>query len=328
MIAVEEILSAVRLGDPARFRNLTIFPLMGMPDVGGEAGYLLLDDALARGVARVTEVGEEGLVPQLRFENQADVPVFLMDGEELVGAKQNRTLNLSILAPPKCVTVLPVSCVEAGRWRSDSPQSSSSKHMLFSNLRATKAAHVTRDMQAFGGRSSDQGAVWEELRSKASRMSTLSPTDAMSDIFERHSLAVEEFVRMFHWTERQVGVLFAINGKPLGADLFDRAETMRTMLPKLVRSFALDALDVEASSDVPAAPEAALLFLHHAGQSQTFARPALGLGEDIRFMSGPVQGAALAHWSRVVHLCAFASTASSSTVPPSRIGRPSSRRRT
>jgi hypothetical protein len=40
----------------------------------------------------------------------------LLDGEELIGAKQNRALNLTILAPAKQVIVIPVSCVEAGRW--------------------------------------------------------------------------------------------------------------------------------------------------------------------------------------------------------------------
>jgi hypothetical protein len=38
-------------------------------------------------------------VPQLLFINDAMRPVLLLDGEELVGAKQNRVLNLTVLAP-------------------------------------------------------------------------------------------------------------------------------------------------------------------------------------------------------------------------------------
>lgn len=47
----------------------------------------------------ITEVSEQGVVPQLRFVNRGRVPVLLVDGEELLGAKQNRIVNLSILVP-------------------------------------------------------------------------------------------------------------------------------------------------------------------------------------------------------------------------------------
>ncbi len=54
--------------------------------------YLTLDEALAAKTATVTEVSESGSVPELYFQNEGDLPVLLLDGEELVGAKQNRVL--------------------------------------------------------------------------------------------------------------------------------------------------------------------------------------------------------------------------------------------
>ena len=68
-------------------------------DGAGEPGYLLLDEAVRQGLARVTEVSAAGSVPELKLVNDADRPVLLLDGEELVGAKQNRIVNLSILVP-------------------------------------------------------------------------------------------------------------------------------------------------------------------------------------------------------------------------------------
>ncbi len=56
-------------------------------------------------------------MPELRFVNHCERPVLLLDGEELVGAKQNRILNLTVLVPAHQTIVIPVSCVEAGRWR-------------------------------------------------------------------------------------------------------------------------------------------------------------------------------------------------------------------
>jgi hypothetical protein len=79
-----------------------------------DPGYVLLDDALARKLARVTEVSESGSVPELLFYNDGDEDILLLDGEELVGAKQNRILNVSILVGGKQRVAVPVSCVEQG----------------------------------------------------------------------------------------------------------------------------------------------------------------------------------------------------------------------
>lgn len=45
----------------------------------------------------MTEVSEAGSVPSLRVVNKGERAVFLLDSEELVGAKQNRILNTSVL---------------------------------------------------------------------------------------------------------------------------------------------------------------------------------------------------------------------------------------
>jgi len=55
-------------------------------------------------------------VPELKVISQSDRPILLLDGEELVGAKQNRVLNTTILLREKAETNIQVSCVEQGRW--------------------------------------------------------------------------------------------------------------------------------------------------------------------------------------------------------------------
>ena len=59
--------------------------------------YLTLDEALPRGL-RITETSASGSVPELALHNPLDDNVLLYDGEELVGAKQNRILNVAVLA--------------------------------------------------------------------------------------------------------------------------------------------------------------------------------------------------------------------------------------
>jgi hypothetical protein len=44
----------------------------------------------------------------------------IVEGEELLGAKQNRIVNATFLVAGKTEIVIPVSCVEQRRWRYDS----------------------------------------------------------------------------------------------------------------------------------------------------------------------------------------------------------------
>ena len=87
MTAVSEALASLELGDERTFERLTAVPLMSAHPVAKDC--LTLDEALDVGAARVTEVSDSGSVPELLFRNQGDLAVFLLDGEELTGAKQN-----------------------------------------------------------------------------------------------------------------------------------------------------------------------------------------------------------------------------------------------
>jgi hypothetical protein len=62
-----------------------------------------------------------------------------MEGEDVVGAKQNRTINLSILVPAQAEVIAPVTCVEAGRWHARSAQFASSSRTHFTEARAAKS---------------------------------------------------------------------------------------------------------------------------------------------------------------------------------------------
>jgi len=176
MSVVAERLSQINLGALQIHNNLALFPLTSAESV--EPHYQLLDEALAQGCARVTEVSETGSVTELKFVNNCDLPVLLLDGEELVGAKQNRILNLTVLAPSHKTIVIPVSCVEAGRWRAESAEFSSAKRAHFSRGRARKAAHVTESLRTVGSRRSNQEEGWADISEKAVRMDASSDTNA------------------------------------------------------------------------------------------------------------------------------------------------------
>src|SRR5438105_3136729 len=186
MRTLQEEFTFIQSGRPCQFRNLIVFPLL-RDDPARELDYLLLEDGIAQGKVSVTEIHAGGSVPELRLTNSADLPVLVVDGEELVGAKQNRVLNLTILVPARHTTSIPVSCVEAGRWHMSTSEFKTAKHVMYSRVRGQRLSDVTQSMRATGSRSSDQAAVWRDIAAKAASLHASSPTGAMAAIYEQHS---------------------------------------------------------------------------------------------------------------------------------------------
>jgi len=304
MLSLREELASINAGQPVAFRNLTLFPLFRTSPLPPR-DYILLEDGIAQGLVRVTEVHAAGSVPELTVMNDADSPVLLLDGEELVGAKQNRVLNLSILVPAKQKCSIPVSCVESGRWRTASPEFSTSEHLHYGSARGQRVSQVTHSLRTLGSRLSFQERVWDELSAKASRLDGDSPTHAMGAIYTRHSRSLDEFLKSFHWQDQQAGAAFAISGSIVGLDLFDHPAVMQHYFSKLLRSFALDALDAPSPKSASISSDLLPSFLSKIADAPCFAENALGIGTDLRFTSNQVTGAALWARERFIHHCAF-----------------------
>jgi len=145
---------SVRIGEPTTFQNLIILPIFS--EQGRSNGFSLLDDAIRTDKFRVTEVSDSGTVPELKVINHLDTDVLIIDGEELVGAKQNRIVNTTILVGKKQVVVIPVSCVEQGRWRYRSKQFSTGRSHLYADLRKKKSKSVHSNLKMCASYQSNQ----------------------------------------------------------------------------------------------------------------------------------------------------------------------------
>jgi hypothetical protein len=327
--SLKEDFDQITIETPSTYRNLTLFPLLRPESERAEPEYLLAEDAIGKGLAEITELPGGGSVPELQFENKSLQAVLLLDGEELIGAKQNRVLNLTILAPPKAVTIIPVSCVEAGRWHMESAAFAPAPHVMYARARAARTSQVSRSMRSTGTRRSDQSAVWSEIANKALCMDADSPTRAMAAIYDRHAIETEEYVRAFGCVPLQAGVAFAINGRVRGLDLFDHPRTLYRVFPKFVRSYALDALEAAPAAPRSAADEASVEgVLERVATAPHFAEAAVGLGKDVRICGESMSGGALWAADRYVHICAFAvNEAEGSGALRARISRPTRRHR-
>jgi hypothetical protein len=325
MTAINKALQAVTLGEAQSFENLQITPLLA--STPGTADYLTLSEAQELGLAVVTEVSESGSVPTLLLENTADQAVFLLDGEELVGAKQNRILNLTLLVPAKTKMEIPVSCVEQGRWSHRSEEFAPTERTFFSKGRARKAARVSQSLREGGYRDSNQGEVWDDIGEKMAKMEVDSSTHAIADAYEHFSGSVDEYVDAFAASETQVGACFAINGKIRGVELFDVSDTCGKLMPKLIRSYALDAIE-ERQQTATAGSQGIRDFIQAVAAAPADSFKALGEGEDLRIHSNTIAGGALAARERVVHLCAFIQESEAGSIDRSgRIRRASDRQR-
>lgn len=302
-----DFVHSLKVGDEIVVDNLTMIPLLApaAPASAVPLDYIVLDDALAAGHIEIREISEAGSVPELRVVNRAHQPVLIVDGEELVGAKQNRVVNLTILVPAHAELTIPVSCVEAGRWRVRSRAFSSSAHTQFASGRAKRMARVSHSMLHRGEFLSNQAEVWSDIAEKSARLGAASPTSAMEAIYEAHAQSLDRFVEACRPLEHQVGVIFAIDGRPVGFDLFDRPSTLRRMLPKLVRGVAVDALDSVRGSRTQSGTANPSAFVTRVATAAQQTSKALGLGVDIRVSAPEVAGAALLVDEHVVHFGGF-----------------------
>jgi hypothetical protein len=196
--------SPFQLGDPVKHRGVVICPLFPLNDP--RAHYLTLEEALPHGL-RIEEVGTSGSVPELKVRNPLSEHVLLYDGEELVGAKQNRILNVSVLVGAGTELPIPVSCVEEGRWHQVSAAFGASPHAAHPQLRRRKAESLRMDPLARGV---SQGEVWDEVRVKNMRMDVRSATGASADAYRRWHEPLVELERAFPLQPGQAGAVLAL----------------------------------------------------------------------------------------------------------------------
>ena len=229
-------LDTFQLGEPVEHRGIVVTPLFPRRDP--VAAYITLDEALPRGL-RITETSDSGSVPELFVENPTDSAVLLYDGEELVGAKQNRILNVSVLVGAGAKLPIPVSCVEQGRWSRRSDAFGSAKHISHSHLRRRKAEMLAAQPLARG---LAQGDVWDEVRDKQSRMGVRSETAANRDTFEAHAARLQALETAFALAPGQCGAVLGI-GDDLCLDAVSRPDAFALLWPKLRAGYLLDALE-------------------------------------------------------------------------------------
>jgi len=189
---------------------MTIFPLLA-PDAG-EPDYFTLEEALNQAFAGATEISHGGSVPDLKLINKSVNKLLAEDGEELVGAKQNRIVNATFLIAGQTEVIIPVSCVEQGRWAYRSQKFAYGEKVMPPSMRREHQKVVAMSLDERIGYRSNQALILNELAMKSERMAAHSATGAMADLFEGQKDRLGEYLKAFRLVDCQVGAVFAING--------------------------------------------------------------------------------------------------------------------
>jgi hypothetical protein len=259
---------------PIRQGNLTVFPVV-VTSSRDTREFLTLDEGLRSGEVVVTEAGsvqplirgrnrpipvhEGAQVNQLVLVNNSKRPLLLLAGEIVIGGKQDRVIGKDRIVPAESEPVdLGVFCVEPGRWVAKSAN--------FGVLGGNMAAPSVR-MRAMNDK--DQQKVWSSVRSAQSVIAgavtapesievqaTSSYATVMDNKAVRRKLDAvaapieRDYSRLMRdLRERNaVGVVVAVDGEIIWADIFASTQLLEKYWPKLVRSYATDALVSEAKA--------------------------------------------------------------------------------
>jgi hypothetical protein len=305
---IKKYLTSFEFGELQHFKNMGVIPLLTSLDDSPE--YLTLKEALAKQVLTITEVSHEGSVPELKVINSAEIPILLLDGEEVVGAKQNRVLNTTILVKEKSELVIPVSCTEQGRWAYRDRDFSDSDTLMSTKLRRIKAQTVSdtlADSQEFR---SDQGTVWTAIREMSEDAGAQSETGAMKAAYEVKMDDLNDYLNAFPAAPDQKGLLAFIDGEVVGFDFVSREAAYAILHTKLVKSYAMDATlqktKLTGAPDVTKARE----FIGKTQKCKEKKYESVGKGWDYRFEEKSLVGSALKFGKKVIHMAFFVITES------------------
>ena len=164
---------------------------------------------------------------------------------------------------------------------------------------------------------SDQSGIWEDINLKSSRMKAHSPSSASDAMYVSSESKIDDFLNSFKHEENQIGSVFLVDGAVSGLEIFATESTHKRMLQKLIRSYALDAIDASMTRPKSAAQPTSKLtkkqclaateaFTNRLKSSWTKRFDGVCAGENYRFNDDQLTGGALVHENQLLHLCAFA----------------------
>lgn len=299
--AVSAFLSALKIQKPIEVGDLAAFPLVS--DAEGEDAELLED-----GHTVVKEVHDSGVVNQVLVFHGGKKPLLLVDGEEIIGAKQNRIVNASFLIAAGQETVVPVSCVEQGRWHSKSATFSSSGRTMSSTMRAQKMRRVSTSVSSRGSYDAEQEAVWADVESYLVRSGVQSPTGALDDGVRTRLESIEQRMARLAPVKAQVGIAFTRAGRFVALDVFGSPSLYARAWKKVARGALAEIFADEPAPAKGRPRDRVRRALGDVAKAQMVVKESVGCGRTIHGATRALAWSGVANGSALLHLAVGAAT--------------------
>jgi hypothetical protein len=321
----DHLAEPLRVGEPDIHGPLAVFPIFASAPV---LEYVSFAQGCAAGVS-IKELEHGASVNDLNVVNPTAMPVLLYEGEEVLGAQQNRTFDVSVLVAAQDTLQVPVCCVEHGRWDGSRHDESfqPAPQVAYPELRRVKNRAASARAVAGMDARAEQGDVWDEVAQKSQRLSADSATGALHDIYEGRRNRLDEFSAAISHRDAQCGTLVAIGGAFAVLDFVSHADAFAALHGPLVQGYALDAIEA-ADAPVPSLDQAQA-FVGQIADARITVADGIGLGLDARFATGRIAGSGLIATGELVQLTAFPErelSTDAAQIPQARIRRPSRRR--
>lgn len=263
-----------RLGAPISFDNLTIFPVLGDATARADA-FITLDAGLRSGKVKVTELDANGharaLRPNRRTNSEAEVnrlavtnssgkKLILIAGEMVIGGKQDRIVGHDCIIEATGQPVpIDVFCVEHGRWSGESAFGRNTTRTSGGGQVAGAGGGASRAMappmavmalpkvrgQAQATRS--QSEVWNKVAETVTVNGAKSSTGDLKSVYQdqRVNRQLDDYERALKHklsANNVVGIVAAVNGRLISADVFANHALFQAYWPKMLKSYALEAV--------------------------------------------------------------------------------------
>lgn len=266
--------------------------------------YISGPSAIQKNFVEVREVSITGSVNNLELVNNSDKYVFFMDGDILVGAKQNRVLNTSVFVAPNSKINLPVSCVEQGRWRAISDKFRPSEFVSPDTLRAKKLKSVTENLKKGRGHFADQSEVWEAVNEFSFKLEKFSESSDLDEILKKKENDFNSFIANFPLDKNSNGLAFFTDTSPLSIDIFNRTDIYAEYFPRRLRSAATEVYNLKEKENTITEAEAkfkALNLFDELEKIQFTAHQGVGIGTEKRWDTDKIAAMELKYLEHLIH---------------------------
>uniref|UniRef100_A0A7V1EI08 ARG and Rhodanese-Phosphatase-superfamily-associated domain-containing protein n=1 Tax=candidate division WOR-3 bacterium TaxID=2052148 RepID=A0A7V1EI08_UNCW3 len=227
----------INIEEPIFLRNLLIFPVKnGLENKG--LSFKNIDNVMDTKTGRFYELATPD-VNKIVFDYNGDTPVLMLDGEEVTGSMQNRIIAQSFIAEPNVRSQIPVICAEENRW--EEIGGFKTGYCSYPRIRSILASSFNKKVDT-------QHEVWKEIERKLTITRTKSRTSSMHEIFDNLNDEVERYLEGFGGLNHNtIGFIGVAGNQILGCDIFCSPEIYHKFEKKLLRSYALDAIEYQHS---------------------------------------------------------------------------------